>query len=403
MPPRSLTHFPSEQCIVAQIGRFGGSEIPAHTNPFELLSTYQDVQEEDDEQPATPTPKPRRRHRRAKRRKTKWKYKYRQPSDGEEEVSEEAEKEHWCNFIEQLDRAESRAHLPVSPFTDSQSQGNILAGGRAIIGEVATLVYFDTGCSIDGLMDLKCFKEMVAAGAKWEPSQLPTVKLKSASGHDIECVQAVRTFVVIETPSGPRQAELTFGVMKGKLSLGGLIGMSGLIKLDMTLKCGDSSAQILPEQNGRMPRAHVLKSEVLAKTVGYNSIPPNSSSAVFVIGPISDAAVGSDAIAEPGFGPWAGLTGQTLTTILQDKCKRKGAFVLVTNPSPSKSIIIPPDSPIAKLDINWRCVRAEAISGGTEPEAIREEYKSGPRRFPIMTITTGEETVGAMHTSGEAT
>jgi hypothetical protein len=225
LAPRSLTHFPCEQCIVAQIGRFGGSEIPAHTNPFELLSTYQDVQEEDDEQPATPTPKPRRRHRRAKRRKIKWKYKCRQPSDGEEEVSEEAEKEHWCNFIEQLDRAESRAHLPVSPFTDSQSQGNILAGGRAIIGEVAMLVYFDTGCSIDGLMDLKCFKEMVAAGAKWEPSQLPTVKLKSASGHDIECVQAVRTFVVIETPSGPRQAELTFGVMKGKLSLGGLIGI----------------------------------------------------------------------------------------------------------------------------------------------------------------------------------
>jgi hypothetical protein len=166
----------------------------------------------------------------------------------------------------------------------------------------------------------------------------------------------------------------------------------------MTLKCGDSSAQILPGQDGRMPRAHVLKSEVLAKTVGYNSIPPNSSSAVFVIGPISDAAVGSDAIAEPGFGPWAGLTGQTLTTILQDKCKRKGAFVLVTNPSPSKSIIIPPGSPIAKLDINWRRVRAEAFSGGTEPEAIREEYKSGPRRFPIMTITTGEETVGATHT-----
>ena len=307
-----------------------------------------------------------------------------------EEVSEEAEENHWIEQDTQLEHArEVVASMPAKGAANSTYKTSI-PGCQAMVAGVMMLMYLDTGCMIEGVIDQNCYRSMLKAGAEFT-EEPPTTKAVSVDGQEIEFEKAVKCEVVVDTQAGRRQATLTFSVMKGNSPLGGAIGAPGLTKLRKTVKCWDPDMQVLPREDGSIPRAHVLKTETLTRVASHSTIPPRSTVAMFVTGPIRRMAEGSDAVAEPGYGRWASLTGRTLTTVSRDRCGRMGAYVMVMNPSPHRSIIIPRGSPIARLDIHWRRVRAEVITRGKEPAAPRGEYTGPSPPLPVAAITVREE------------
>lgn len=393
------SHFPNDRSIDAQISSPVRREIPTHQNRFAVLAEEPVAQEQETkgDRPSyrSPTRRPQRKRRPNRRRRkghraAKLERDEQTVSMGKatEEVSDQAEENHWIEQDRRLDRARKMV-ASMSTQQTAGSTNNMLSGCQALVGEVMMLMYLDTGCAMEGVMDRKCLKAMAAAGAKFTGATL-TTKATSASGHVIEFEEAVQTNVVVDTRDGQRQAVLTFAIMKADFALGALIGSPGLAKLHKEVECWDPRTQVIPRENGNMPRAHVLKTEALVRTASHATVPPNCAKAVFVIGPIRQTAVGSDAIAEPGYGRWAGFTGRTLTTIRRDQCSRVGAFVLVTNPSPYKSIIIPRGSPIARLDINWRRVRAETITPDKEPARLREKYTGPVPPLPLTAFIPGQ-------------
>ena len=387
MTPKSK--FPQEQVIDRQINRPENREILISENRFEPLRMERTIRGTEEEE----VPQNRDSIRRPQRKQRKSNFKGRGPnldtapppetySGTEEEVSIQEETDHWVKEEER----ERQFIATVTAQNDGES-GCFLPGCSVMVGEILTMMYLDSGCTHEGIIDRTLYNSLVSAGARFGAAPL-TTRSWSASGHEILFERAVKAEVIIDTRSGRRQASLTFAIMEGDFSLGALIGAAGLSKLHMEIKCWDPEMRILPLENGCLPRAHILRTDALARTAYQSSIRPNSAAAVFVIGPIHKTAVGSDAVAEPGLGRWAGLTARTLTTIRQDRCKRPGAYVLVTNPSPTKTILIPRGSPIARLNILWRQVRAEQIAPGTEPAAPREKYIAPTPPRPVATVAT---------------
>ena len=400
----SRSHFPNDRVLDAQIRNRVDQRIPVHHNRFATLPQEPIGQGEVEEQeikrrevPHQRSPKKARKSRRSKRRRRN----DRRPAKSKqgnspavnkdmaaEEVSEQMEEKHWLERESGIDQALMMASMAAQQKTDSAS--GMLPGCQVMIAEVMMLVYLDTGCAVEGVIDWTCYKAMVAAGADFKDVPL-TITATSASGHHMEFDRAIQASVTVDTRNGQREADLTFAVMKGDFALGALIGSPGLAKLRKEVECWSPGMQVLPRENGCMPRAHVLKTEALVRTASQFTVPPNSTKAVFVIGPIRRTAVGSDAIAEPGYGQWAGMTGRTLTTVRRDQDNRMGAYVLVTNPNASKSIVVPRGSPIARLDILWRRVRAEVVVPGKETPASRQEYTGPAPPLPFTALTTEED------------
>ena len=395
-PPR--THFPNDRIVDAQIRHPDNQGIPLNENRFALLPAGPEGREMDTEHEEkgespyrNPTRKTRRRRRRKRHqvtngRKTDPRHDTPPPpilETGTEEVSRKAEENHW---IEQ----DKRVIASISTQEGAKPEHRPPPGCQAMIAGVMMLIYLDTGCMADGVIDQRCYKAMRRAGAEFARVPL-TTRTVSASNHEIELTEAVQCEVVIPTRDGSKEAVLTFLIMKGNFILGAIIGCHGLEKLGMTVDCRDPRMQVLPREDGGIPRAHVLTTEVLARTADHTTIPPNSYAPVFVTGPICRTAVGSDVVTDPGLGCWAGLKACTLTTIRLDEHQRIGADVSVTNPSPDKCLIIPRGAAIARLNIHCRRVRAEQIAPGKVPAFQREAYTGRPPPLPVSTFTTWEE------------
>ena len=240
------------------------------------------------------------------------------------------------------------------------------------------LVYLDTGCAMDMMIDPAFRKQLEDAGVPmvWVKQGISGV---GVDGSRIECQGAVRMWVT----RGNNRARLTVAVTKKEMALGAILGRPALTKLGWVIDTTDPRYFAIPGQDGRPQRARPDPYNYGLETTAVVSVPPKRCVTVFGVGQgLPDAVVGSEAIAERhprALWPVA----NTLTVVRKDSTGRTGAQVCVSNPAEDKWLVIPRGVPVARLGVHWRKgVASVPVVPGKEDQGAEIPFQP-PDNWPI--------------------
>lgn len=217
------------------------------------------------------------------------------------------------------------------------------------IGSRWYLVYLDTGCAMDAIIDPAFKKQLEGEG-------VPMVEVKQQGagvGLDGAHIQ-FRGAVKIWVTRGNVRVRLTFAVTKKPMALGAVLGRPGLTKLGWVIDTTDPRHFAIPGHDGKPQRARADPYNYGLETPTVVSVPPGQCTSVFGIGPgLPEEAVGSEAIASCHTRTmWP--VANTLTTVRKDRIGRIGAQICISNPAKHEWLVIPRGVPVACLGLHWR-------------------------------------------------